>query len=86
MRLSGGPRSDLIQAMEGADGATGPGPLRIPSERCGGESRRAALKRKVTHISRSTAEIFAYCTSRTLSIEDAAQLLSAVTNVSTKNI
>jgi hypothetical protein len=82
-RLSGGSRSDLVKAIEGADDATGLRPLRIPSERCGGDGRRATLKRKVSHISRSTAEIFAYCTSRTLSIIDAAELLSVVTNVST---
>jgi hypothetical protein len=82
-RLSGGSRSNLVQAMESADDAIGLGHLRIPSERCGGDSQRARLKRKVAHISRSTAEIFAYCTSRTLSIVDAAELLSVVTNVST---
>ena len=78
---SAGPRSDLLAAMEKADLATGPDPLRIPSQRCGGESRGELLNGKAAHISRQTSEIFAYCTSRTMSIEAAAQLLSAVTNV-----
>ena len=36
-------------------------------------------RRKATQISHSTSELFAYCTNRTTSMEDTAQLLSAVT-------
>ena len=79
MEISG---ADFRRAMENADSKTGPHPLNIPSERCGGEGRRALLKRKASHISRSSCEIFAYCASRTTSIEDASMLLSAVGNVS----
>ena len=81
LRLSSDLRSDLLAAMKNADSASAPDPMRIPSELCRGESRQETLKRTADHISRSTSEFFAYCTSRT-SIEDAAQLLSAVTNLS----
>ena len=50
--FSAGPRSDLLAAMENADRATGPDPMRIPSELCGGESRLDMLKRKAAHILR----------------------------------
>ena len=36
LHLSAGPRSDLFAAMENADRATGPDPMRVPSERCMG--------------------------------------------------
>ena len=51
-------------AIENAGRETGPDPRCIPSERCGGESRRETLKRKAAHISRSgsTSKVFAYCT------------------------
>ena len=76
--------ADFRRAMANADSITGrePETLNIPSERCGGESRRAALKRKASDISRSACEAFAYCSSRTTSIEDSSMLLSAIGNVS----
>ena len=56
-------------------------PLKVYSERCGGTARRAQLKRKASEITRSASETFAYCTSRTSSIEDTSMLLSAFSNV-----
>ena len=74
------PRSDLLAAMENVYRTTGPDPICIPSEQFTGESRRETLGGEAAQISRPTSEL-AYCTSRTTSIEDAAQLLSAITKV-----
>ena len=73
--------TNYMNALKEADARTGEGPLNIPCERCGGESRRQLLKRRAHDISRSTAEIFAYCTSRTTSIDDSAEILSSFGNV-----
>jgi hypothetical protein len=54
----------------------------VPSIRCTGESRREELKRKAQHLSRSTAETNAFCTSRTLSQNDTRNVLETFCNVS----
>ena len=81
MQLAGG--DTYIQAAIDADKRMGTdtAPLKVYSERCGGKARRAQLKRKASEITRSACETFAYCTSRTTSIEDTAMLLSAFSNV-----
>jgi hypothetical protein len=79
MAAVGGP--NYTNALKEADARTGVAPLDIPCERCGGESRRESLKRRAHDITRSAAEIFAYCTSRTTSIEDSGELLSTFGNV-----
>ena len=85
LRLSAGPRSNLLAVVENAFRANEPqaDPMHIPSEprAVWGESRLETLKKKAALNSRSTSDVFANCTNRTTSIEDAAQLLSAVTNV-----
>jgi len=82
MQLAGG--DNYIQAATDADKRMGTdtAPLNVYSERCGGTARRAQLKRKASEITRSACETFAYCTSRTTSIQDTAMLLSAYANVS----
>ena len=82
MQLAGG--DNYIQAATDADKRMGTdtAPLNVYSERCGGTARRAQLKRKASEISRSACETFAYCTSRTTSIQDTAMLLSTYANVS----
>ena len=84
MAAAGGP--NYTNALKEADARTGVGPLNIPCERCGGESRRQLLKRKAHDITRSTAEMFAYCTSRTTSIIDSADLISSFCNVIACNL
>ena len=79
MAAVGGP--NYTNALKEADARTGVAPLDIPSERFGGESRRESLKRRAHDITRSTSEIFAYCTSRTTSIEDSGEILSTFANV-----
>ena len=82
MQLVGG--DDYIQAALDADKRLGTDRLRLKvySERTGGTARKERLKRKAADITRSACETFAYCTSRTTSIEDTAMLLSAFANVS----
>lgn len=82
MELAGG--DSYIQAALDADKRlrTESAPLNVYSERTGGAARKERLKRKASDITRSACETFAYCTSRTTSIEDTAMLLSAFTNVS----
>jgi len=82
MQASGGPNYEVVLQAIDADMPVGPNPDPIPSERCGGESRRASLKRKASDITRSTAETFAYLTSRTRSIQEAADVLEGFGNVS----
>jgi hypothetical protein len=53
----------------------------VASERAGGESRRAGLKRKAAEITRSAAEDFALLTTRTTSERSAADFLSTVAHV-----
>jgi hypothetical protein len=77
---AGGP--NIKQVMRDIDADMGPNPDPIPSERCGGESRRASIKRKASGITRSTAEVYALLTSRTSSIEEAAEILECFGNVS----
>ena len=84
MAAVGGP--NYVNALKEADARTGVEPLDIPFERCGGESRRMLLKRKAHDITRSTAEMFAYCTSRTTSIGDAAEIISSFGNVIACNL
>ena len=48
----------------------------IPSERCG--SRRANLKRKARCMTRSVAEILAYCTLNIVSIEDSGDIIQTL--------
>ena len=80
MQVAGGPNyGDILREV---DDHFGPDADGIPSERCGGESRRPLLKRKASQISRSVAETFAYLTSKTASQEEAAQILEGFGNVS----
>ena len=80
MQAAGGPNIEHV--MRAIDTDMGPNPDPIPSERCGGELRRASLKRKASRISRSAAEVFAFLTSKTSSIEEAADVLESFGNVS----
>ena len=82
MELAGG--DSYIQAALDADKRlrTESAPLNVYSERTGGAARKERLKRKASDITRSACETFAYCTSRTTTIEDTAMLLSAFANVS----
>ena len=72
---------NYTNTLKEADARTGDGKRNIPFERCGGDSRRVMLKRKAHDITRSTSEMFAFCTSRTTSIDDAAELISSFSNV-----
>ena len=56
----------------------GPDSENIPSERCGGEGRRA--NRKARYTTQSVAETSAYCTLNTVSIENAADILQTFAN------
>ena len=80
MQASGGP--GFFIAAKGLDARMPDTARRVPSARAGGETRTQSLKRKAEHISRSASEIFAFCTSETVSQEGTAKLLSAVGNVS----
>ena len=80
MRAAGGP--NFLTVLHNTDVHMGPHSDKIPSERCGGEARRANLKRKARHIARSAAETFAFSTLRTVSIEEAADILETFGNVS----
>ena len=79
MHAAGGP--DYLAVLHNTDEHMGPHSGKIPSERCGGEVRRANLKRKASNIARSVAETFAYCTLKTVSIEEAANILETFGNV-----
>jgi hypothetical protein len=79
MLQAGGPNYQKV--LQDADIHMGTHSENIPSERCGGEARRAILKRKARYITRSAAETFAYCTSNTVANEDAADILQTFTNV-----
>ena len=81
MRLAGG--LGLAAALSHADSYTDPlgNAWEVPSERAGGESRRAGNKRKAAQITRSAAEDFALLTARTTSEHHAADFLSTVANV-----
>ena len=81
MLAAGGPSYEKV--LHDADIQIGPDAENIPSERCGGEARRANLKRKARYITRSVAETFAYCTSNTVSTQNAADILQTFTNVRT---
>ena len=80
MQAAGG--SNYENELRAIDAEMGPNPGPIPSERCGGESRRVLLKRKASRITRSTSEVFAYLTSKTSSIKEAADVLECFGNVS----
>ena len=79
MLQAGGPNYQKV--LQDADIQMGTHSRNIPSKRCGGEARRAILKRKARFITRSAAETFAYCTSNTVANEDAADILQTFTNV-----
>jgi hypothetical protein len=80
MQAAGGPNIENV--VRGIDADMGLNPDPIPSERCGGQSRQALLKQKASHITRSTAETFTYLTSKTKSVEEAADVLESFGNVS----
>ena len=80
MQAAGGPNIENV--VRGIDADMGLNPDPIPSERCGGQSRRASLKRKASHFTRSTAETFVYLTSKTKSVEEAADVFESFGNVS----
>jgi len=80
MQATGGPNIENVVRAIDVDMEPNPDP--IPSERCGGQSRRALLKRKASHITRSTAETFAYLTSKTKSVEEATDIFESFGNVS----
>ena len=84
MQASGGP--GFLIAAKGLDARMPDTARGVPSARAGGETRTQSLKRKAEDISRSACEIFAFCTSETVSQEGTAKLLSAVGNVSSKYI
>ena len=74
-------RPDFARVLHDTDVLMEPINSFFASERCGGAARRANLKRKAYDISRSVAETFAYCTLRTVSNEEAAELISIFANV-----
>ena len=76
---TGGP--DYLAVLHNTDEYMGPHSGKIPSERCGGEARLANLKRKASNIAQSVAETFAYCTLKTVSIEEAANIFETFGNV-----
>ena len=80
MQAAGGPNIENV--VRGIDADMGPNPDPFPSKRCGGQSRRASLKRKASHITRSTAETFVYLTCKTKSVEEAADIFECFGNVS----
>ena len=84
MCLAGG--TGLAQLFAAADDAMPQAGLPIASERAGGDGRRAGLKRKAGEITRSAAKDFALLTTRTSSMRYAADFLSAVANVSFRDI
>ena len=67
MHASGGP--GFFIAAKGLDARMPDTARRVPSARAGGETRTQSLKRKAEDISRSACEIFAVCTSETVSQE-----------------
>ena len=79
MQRTGGP--DYENMIRELDDHMGPGKHVFPSERCGGGARRLLLKRKASEMSRSLSETFAYLTSTTASIEEAAAILQTFGNV-----
>ena len=56
----------------------------VPSMRCMGEDRVAALKCRAGPFSRSTCEAFSFCTSKKLSQQDTRHVLETFCNVSSK--
>ena len=82
MQAAGGPNIENV--VRGMDTDMGPNPDPIPSERCGGQSRRALLKQRHSRTSqqRHTAETFAYLTSKTKSVEEAADIFECFGDVS----
>ena len=85
MFTAGGPDYDRV--LQESDVHMGADALDKTCESCGGEARRGLasqfelLKRKARHIARSVAETFAYCSMRTVSIEEAAEILQTFGNV-----
>ena len=75
MHTAGGPNYETVIRETDIRVNMGPNSDNIPSEWCGGEARWANLKRKARYIARTIAEKFAYCTLRTVSIEDAVDIL-----------
>ena len=59
-----------------------PGTETVPSIRGTSQGRRADLKRKAADITRSSAETFAFLTTKNFSRDDAADLFTTFCNVS----
>ena len=79
MLAAGGPNYETV--LHDADIQMGPNSQIIPSKRCGGEARRANLKRKARYTTQSVAETFVYCTLNTVSTENAADIIQTFANV-----
>ncbi len=58
---------DMQQVLQQAEDLP-PIPPHVFSERSGGEARRVMLKSRTSTITRSVSEVFAYSTSRTISV------------------
>jgi hypothetical protein len=63
-----------------------PGTEPVPSIRGASQGRRADLKRKAADITRSSAETFAFLTTKNFSRDDAADLFKTFCNVSMMSI
>ena len=74
-----GPDSETV--LRDTDIHIGPDSENFPSERRGGEARRANLKRKARYIMLSIAKTFVYCPLNTVSIEDAGDIFQTFANV-----
>ena len=79
LRKTGAKKIDT--AIKFADERMDPSYSHVMSERAGGESRRAILKRNASGISRSACEFVALATSHTVSHDEAAVLMEAFGNV-----
>jgi hypothetical protein len=82
LQTVGGTTHDIDKAMLAMDADVGQTHNPIQSKRCGGESGRFLLKRKARHITLSMAESFAYFTSKTSFIDEAADVLERFGGVS----
>ena len=71
---------DLDKVFETA-AAVPPIPQHVPTERPGGDARRAVMKARAAGLTRSVSEVFALTTSRTMSTEDTAVILETFGNV-----
>ncbi len=71
---------DLDKVFQTA-AAVPPIPQHVPTERPGGDARRAVMKARAAGLTRSVSEVFALTTSRTMSTEDTAVILETFGNV-----